>query len=109
MFVVMNRIPVRPEFHEAFEARFRDRAREVDEQPGFLRAWVLRPADPEGAYVVLTLWASEEAFEGWRRSEAFQRGHARPGALPAEAFRGPSQLERYQVVVDSAADGPGRR
>lgn len=37
MFVVMNRIPVRPAFREAFEDRFRSRAREVDRMPGFVR------------------------------------------------------------------------
>lgn len=104
MFVVMNRIPVRPEFREAFEDRFRSRAREVDRMPGFVRNWVLRPVDPEGPYVVLTVWESQDAFEAWTRSEAFPRGHARSGSLPPEAFRGPSRLERYELFLDSAAD-----
>lgn len=104
MFVVMNRIPVRPEFREAFEERFRARAREVDRMPGFVRNWVLRPADPEDPYVVLTVWESEEAFEAWTQSEAFRRGHAQSGTLPREAFRGPSKLERYELFLDSAAE-----
>lgn len=105
MFVVMNRIPVRAEFRQAFEDRFRARAREVDRMPGFVRNWVLRPVDPEHPYVVLTVWESREAFEAWTRSEAFQQGHARLGTLPREAFRGPSELERYEVVLDSASEG----
>jgi len=106
MFVVMNRVPVRPEFREAFEERFRNRAREVDRMPGFVRTWVLRPVDPEGVYVVLTVWESEEAFEAWRQSEAFQRAHARSSALPHQAFSGPSSVERYHVVLSSEEEQP---
>ncbi|MDR7578292.1 MAG: antibiotic biosynthesis monooxygenase, partial [Armatimonadota bacterium] len=50
-------------------------------------------------------WQTREAFEAWTRSEAFQRGHARSGTLPREAFRGPSKLERYELILDSAAEG----
>lgn len=107
MFVVMNRIPVQPEFRETFEDRFRARAHEIDRMPGFVRTWLLRPVDPEDPYLVMTVWTSEEAFEAWRQSEAFQRGHARSGTLPREAFRGPSKVERYQVVLRSEEeDGP---
>ncbi len=104
MFVVMNRIPLRPEFGELLEERFRTRAGEVDRMAGFVRNWVLRPRDPEDPYVVLTVWTSEEAFEAWRQSEAFQRAHGRSGALPQEAFRGPSRVERYEVVLSSEAE-----
>jgi len=104
VFVVMNRIPVRGEFREAFEERFRSRAREVDRMPGFVRNWVLRPVEPDDPYVVLTVWESQEAFEAWTRSEAFQRGHARSGTLPREAFAGPSKLERYELLLDSASE-----
>ncbi|MCS7236359.1 MAG: antibiotic biosynthesis monooxygenase [Armatimonadota bacterium] len=105
MFVVMNRIPVAGPFRGAFEARFRARAREVDRMPGFVRNWVLRPVDPEDPYVVLTVWESPEAFEAWTHSEAFQRGHARSGTLPREAFRGPSKLECYELILDSQYEG----
>jgi heme-degrading monooxygenase HmoA len=103
MFVVMNRIAVNPAFADAFEERFRTRAAEVDRMPGFVRTMVLRPASPDDPYVVLTLWESRQAFEGWTQSEAFRRGHARSGTLPAEAFRGPSRLEMFEAFVDSAA------
>lgn len=102
MFVVMNRIQVNPEYAGAFEDRFRQRAGEVDRMPGFLRNIVLRPVAPDDPYVVMTLWASREAFEAWTQSEAFRRGHARSGTLPAEAFRGPSRLETFEAFLDSA-------
>lgn len=103
LYVVMNRIPVQPQYAEAFEARFRDRAGEVDRMPGFIRTLVLRPEAEDDPYVVLTFWESREAFEAWTKSEAFTRGHAQSGRLPEEAFRGPSKLERFVPFVDSAS------
>jgi heme oxygenase (mycobilin-producing) len=47
MFVVMNRIPVNPEYAAQFEERFRSRAGEVDKMKGFVRNQVLRPVAPE--------------------------------------------------------------
>lgn len=101
MYVVMNRISVNPEYAEAFEARFRDRAGEVDKMPGFQRTLVLRPETPDDPYVVLTFWESREAFEAWTESEAFTRGHSQSGSLPKDVFRGPSKLEKFVPFVDS--------
>jgi heme-degrading monooxygenase HmoA len=92
----MNRIPVRPEYREAFEEAFRQRARLVDRAPGFLRNLVLRPKNPEDPYIVLTFWENEAAFLAWTESPAFRQGHARH-TLPKEAFLGPNRLESYTV------------
>ncbi|MBB6018776.1 antibiotic biosynthesis monooxygenase family protein [Deinococcus radiopugnans] len=102
MITVMNRIAVHPEYAEAFEARFLDRARLVDEMPGFVSNQVLRPVNPGDPYVVLTLWNSREAFEAWTSSEAFIQGHARSGSLHREAFSGPNKLEIHEVIQDSS-------
>jgi heme-degrading monooxygenase HmoA len=102
MFVVMNRISVNPSFAEAFEERFRQRAGEVDKMPGFIRNLVLRPSAPGDPYVVMTMWESKQAFEAWTQSDAFRKGHARSGTLPADAFRGPSRLEMYDAFLDTA-------
>ena len=45
MITVANRIYVKPEYGEAFEARFRDRAGLVDGMPGFVSNMVLRPVN----------------------------------------------------------------
>ncbi len=108
MFVTMNRIYIRPEYAAAFEERFRHRAREVDRVPGFVRNLVLRPAGPDQPYVVMTFWASEEAFNNWVNSEAFRQGHARSGTLPEDVFTRPSQLEKYEAFLDSAGQGEAR-
>lgn len=102
MITVMNRIAVKPEYADQFEERFRDRARLVDEMPGFVSNQVLRPVNPEEPYIVLTLWNSRKEFEAWTSSDAFIQGHARSGALPKEAFSGPNSLEIHEVFQDSS-------
>ena len=101
MITVANRIYVNPEYHDQFEARFRDRARLVDGMPGFVANHVLRPTREGEPFVVLTFWESREAFEAWTRSDAFRQGHARSGSLPREAFSGPNVLEMHEVVTSS--------
>jgi len=105
MFVVMNRISVNPEYKEQFEERFANRAGEVDKMKGFVRNQVLRPENPDQPYIVLTVWESKEDFENWVNSEAFIKGHARSGSLPKEAFRGPSKLESFEIILDTDLDG----
>jgi heme-degrading monooxygenase HmoA len=69
---------------------------------GFVRNQVLRPGNPETPYIVLTVWESKENFENWVNSDAFKKGHARSGALPPEAFLGSSQLETFDIILDTA-------
>lgn len=101
MFTVMNRIKVKPEYAAQFEERFRSRAGLVDGMLGFIRNEVLRPAQEGKPYIVLTYWQSREDFERWTASDEFKRGHSRSGALPREAFDGPSELEMHEVFLDS--------
>ena len=103
MITVANRMHVNSQYAEQFEQRFRDRAGLVDQMPGFLSNYVLRPTQPGEPYVVLTLWESREAFEAWTQSDAFKQGHARSGSLPRDAFDGPNALEVHEVVVTSDA------
>ncbi len=106
MIVVMNRIPVKREYWDAFEERFRTRAGEVDRFPGFIRNMVLRPATEENPYyIVMTFWESREAFEAWTQSEAFQRAHRRARENPQpEMFAGRNVFEMYEVVTDTDAN-----
>ncbi len=103
MFVVANRIFVAPEYAEAFEARFRERAGEVEKQPGFVRLQILRPVSDETPYVVLTTWESREAFQAWVESEDFRRAHAGKAPLPPEAFSAPGKLEQHEVIIAAEA------
>ena len=101
MFVTMNRIFVSPEYADAFEKRFQNRAHAVDQMPGFIRNMVLRPQEEEGPYLVMTFWKSEEDFNNWVNSDAFIKGHAKSGTLPKQAFSNQSHLETFDVFLDT--------
>ncbi len=102
MIAVANRIFVAPQFADRFEDRFRTRAGQVDQMPGFVRNLVLRPLAPGDPYVVLTFWESRAQFDAWTKSEAFTQAHARAAALPREAFTAANKLEIHEVALDSA-------
>ncbi|MEO8073771.1 MAG: antibiotic biosynthesis monooxygenase [Acidobacteriota bacterium] len=102
MITVANRIYVGAEYAEAFEKVFRERAKLVDEMPGFIANQVLRPVNEGDPYIVFTLWNSRADFMNWVRSEAFVKGHAQSGTLPKEAYFKPNVLEMHEVVQDSA-------
>ena len=102
MISVANRIYVKSEFSEAFEKVFRERAKLVDQMPGFVSNQVLRPVNEGDSYIVFTLWENREDFLNWVRSEAFVKGHAQSGTLPKEAYFKPNVLEMHEVVQDSA-------
>jgi heme-degrading monooxygenase HmoA len=105
MITVANRIYVKPEFGDAFEQRFRERAGLVDKMPGFVSNQVLRPVNEGDPYVVFTTWNSRQDFLNWVRSDAFTKGHAQSGTLPKEAFTRGNVLEMHEVVQDSARPG----
>lgn len=98
MIVVQNRIPVAEGQEEAFLDRFRTRRGLVDGQAGFVRNMVLRPIKGDH-FVVLTIWESEEHFRAWTESDAFREAHNR--VPPKDMFRGRSELEIYEVAIDT--------
>jgi heme-degrading monooxygenase HmoA len=98
MIATSNRIPVNPAYGEAFEQAFKDRANLVDGMPGFVSFQLLRPTKDGDPYIVMTIWESREAFEGWTSSEAFREGHAKSGTLPREAFLGHPELEIHEII-----------
>ncbi|TVR20100.1 MAG: antibiotic biosynthesis monooxygenase [Anaerolineaceae bacterium] len=98
MFVVCNRIPVKPEHAEAFEERFADRAQMVDGMEGFVSFNLLRPKDQDDPYIVMTFWETEAHFVAWTTSDAFKEGHARSGTLPPDTFLGHPKIETFDVI-----------
>ena len=80
MVVKINAIEVAEGRGPELEKRFAARAREVDNQPGFLGFELLRPIKGETRYFVVTHWESDEAFQNWVKSAAFTRGHVQARA-----------------------------
>jgi heme-degrading monooxygenase HmoA len=102
MYVVTNRVPVAAEWRERFEERFRKRAGQVDQQPGFVSMQVMRPEDDDSPYLVVTVWQDEQAFQNWVGSEDFKRAHQNP--LPKEAYPGEGRMEKHRIVVSAHAE-----
>lgn len=101
MFVVMNRFPVNPDYAGQFETRIANRPRQVEQQPGFIRAQLLRPVQPGLPYIVLTMWQTQADFEAWVSAPDFAARHAGQRTLGGEALTGPNQIETFEVVLDS--------
>jgi len=101
MIAVMNRIPVNPDYSDAFEERFSDRAALVDGMDGFVSFRLLKPRQPEDPYIVMTIWESHAHFVAWTESDEFKEGHARAGRLPHEAFLGHPKIEIMEIIQEA--------
>ena len=77
-FAVFNNIPVTEEGRERFEERFNNRARKIENEPGFTAIRVLRPKNSD-TYVILTLWTDEQSFKDWQQSNAYGSAHSKRG------------------------------
>ena len=74
--VKINAITVPAERADELVERFANRAGEVSKMPGFEAFELLRPTDDRDVFLVYTRWRSEEDFQTWLNSQAFQQGHA---------------------------------
>lgn len=105
--VKVNAITVPPERADELVARFANRAGEVSKMEGFEAFELLRPTDDRDTFLVYTRWRSEEDFQAWMSSPAFQHGHK------AHSTQGPvsthSELWQFEVVQrEEAAEPAGR-
>ncbi|WLR42850.1 antibiotic biosynthesis monooxygenase [Bacillus carboniphilus] len=102
-FAVLNNIPVTIEGKPLFEKRFKDRARLIEKEPGFVAIRVLRPINSD-TYVILTLWESEEAFENWQSSKAYNHAHKKRGTSDGidqqSIFPRPSYVTKFHLIEE---------
>jgi len=99
MYLTMNRFRVVPGQEAAFEAIWTGRDSHLKDVEGFLSFHLFRGplrADHR-IYASHTLWASEVAFTGWTKSEAFRASHRGAGAY-ADIYLGPPELEIFESV-----------
>lgn len=101
MYIVTNRVPVTEEYVAMFEQRFRERAGQIEKQPGFVNMQVLRPDTPDTPYLVQTTWMDKEAFEAWVGSDDFKLAHRNP--MPKAAFSGEGRIEMFEVIIDASS------
>ncbi len=104
-YVVANRVFVKQQYTQEFEQRFKNRAGQINRQPGFVLMEVLKPQSEKTPYVVLTHWESEQAFQNWVGSVDFKLAHQNP--MSKDAFLEGGGIEQYEVVVSSIDDSKG--
>jgi heme-degrading monooxygenase HmoA len=105
--VRINAITVPAERVEEFEQRFAARAGEVSKAAGFEAFELLRPTDERDTFLVYTRWRSEDDFQAWASSPAFQHGHK------AHSTSGPvgtaSELWSFDVIQHEDVSSPAER
>lgn len=100
-FFVLNNIPVTDEGRPVFEQRFMNRARAIEDEPGFVAIRVMRPMNSD-TYVILTQWEKEAHFKDWQTSQAYSKAHAKRGTDEGidkrpSIFSGPSFVTTYTI------------
>ncbi|WP_075619888.1 antibiotic biosynthesis monooxygenase family protein [Paenisporosarcina indica] len=78
-YFVFNNIPVSDEGRPIFEQRFSNRARAIENEPGFIAIRVLRPIKAD-TYIILTEWTGPSSFEAWQSSQAYNKAHEKRGS-----------------------------
>lgn len=110
MFVVVNRLTVKPGMGEKLVERFAQ-SHGLEDSPGFVCFTLLEPAwapgeIKENEYLSMTHWESREAFEAWLKSDAFKKAHqGRDNSI----FAGPAEAMGYTTRVERSAASPGSR
>jgi heme-degrading monooxygenase HmoA len=104
-YVVANRVFVKQQYSQEFEQRFRNRAGQINEQPGFVLMEVLKPQSEKTPYVVSTHWENEQAFQNWVGGEDFKLAHQNP--MGKHAFNDGGGIEQYEVIISSTGENSG--
>ncbi|MBA4535684.1 antibiotic biosynthesis monooxygenase [Bacillus aquiflavi] len=102
-FVAMNNIPVTDEGRPIFEYRFKNRARLIENEPGFVAIRVLRPLI-HNTYIILTIWENPQAFEAWQQSKSYKKAHKKQKSSQTNnetgIFAAPSYVTKYIIPTE---------
>ena len=99
MYLTMNRFRVVPDRAAEFEEMWKSRDSHLKSVPGFRSFALLRGPDcgDHVLYASHTVWADEESFAAWTRSEAFRAAHR--GAKSSDGmYLGTPELELFDAV-----------
>lgn len=99
MFIAMNRFKVKHGSEADFEAVWLNREVHLHKVPGFIEFHMLRGPDREDhrLYSSHTVWASEQAFADWTRSQAFRDAHQGAGGRKPLYLSHP-EFEGFEVI-----------
>lgn len=102
MFIFISHLTVPIADQQELERHFRERARLVDNFPGFIYLQLLKPQAGDATHTFLTAWRDREAFRTYMRSVEHATSHARePAAIMA---RSEVRHEAFAVMMDSRSD-----
>lgn len=101
MFIAMNRFKVKHGQEKAFEEVWKNRDTHLAGVPGFKSFALLKgpERDDHRLYSSHTVWASQGAFEGWTKSEAFRLAHRNAGDNKGLYLSHP-EFEGFEVVQE---------
>ena len=111
MFIAMNRFKVLKDATQDFEQLWLSRESRLHELDGFVEFHMLRGPEREDhvLYSSHTMWRSYADFEGWTKSEAFRKAHARAGNNQKPTTLGHPEFEGFHVLQEVTSDGAVRR
>ena len=103
MFLAMNRFRIALGREDDFSAHWRNRNSYLDEVPGFVSFNLLRgqTSDECTLFASHSVWASEQAFIDWTKSEAFRLAHKGAGDNKP-LYMGHPQFEGFEVLQEVA-------
>lgn len=99
MFIAMNRFRVKKGCEADFEAVWLNREIHIAKEKGFVEFHLLRGPehDDHTLYASHTIWASEEDFIAWTRSQSFRDAHKGAGQTSSLYLGGPA-FEGFQTI-----------
>ncbi|MDH2427621.1 antibiotic biosynthesis monooxygenase [Sphaerisporangium sp. TRM90804] len=106
--VKINVLTVPAEMREELERRFAGRAGMVESSDGFEWFELLKPVEGTDRYMVYTRWRSEEDFQRWQSSQAFQAGHAQASSEAAAQGHGHGQAGHGHGQAEGHGHGQSR-
>ncbi|MEL6467617.1 MAG: antibiotic biosynthesis monooxygenase [Pseudomonadota bacterium] len=104
MYIAMNRFTVASDNAQAFEDLWLGRDSHLKDMEGFVEFQMLKGPEAEDGtrlYASHTVWASEEAFRAWTRSDAFRAAHKGAGRT-AKLHQGAPKFEGFSVIQEIA-------
>lgn len=103
-YIAMNRFKVKKGSEQDFEAVWLNREVHLNKVPGFMAFHLLRgpERDDHVLYSSHTLWASEDAFLNWTRSEAFRAAHKNAGGNKP-LYLGHPEFEGFTILQEIEA------
>jgi len=108
----MNRFKVLKDAAKDFENVWLTRESYLHELPGFVSFYLLKgpERDDHVLYSSHTVWRSYADFDGWTKSDAFRKAHARAGNSTSKPTTlGHPEFEGFHVLQEIGTDGSTRR